>query len=149
MLADVPRWRSIPIARDVPYDELEGYLAEAARAAGWPHEQAMPFLIEGPVHALAWHVVDGARIPEGERGHSAHLAGAVRGRIEGGAPTLVGFYSDHHQGVFTHHDSRMHMHFTDRSRDLCGHVDHVDIAAGSILRIPVPAPDPAAQAAPR
>jgi acetolactate decarboxylase len=136
VLADVPRWRSVRVQQDVPFARLEAHIAEAAQREGWDLEQAVPFLIEGPVRDLEWHVVDGSRLPAGEHGHGAHLASAVRGKIREGTSLLVGFFSRHHQGVFTHHDTQVHVHFLDRERRLCGHVDSVVVAAGSVLKLP-------------
>jgi acetolactate decarboxylase len=136
VVADVPRWRSVRLEQDVPFARLEAHIAEVAQREGWNFEQALPFLVEGPVRELEWHVVDGSRLPPGEHGHGAHLASAVRGKIQSGTPLLVGFFSRHHQGVFTHHDTQVHVHFVDRERRLCGHVDGVVVAAGAVLKVP-------------
>lgn len=136
VLADVPGWVSIPIGDDVAHQDIGDRVAQLARRTGWDGEGALPFLIEGAVRSLSWHVIDGSRMRPGHHGHAAHLESAVRGRIEGGTPMLVGFYSTQHQGVFTHHDTSVHIHFVDRERRLSGHVDDVVVAAGAVLKLP-------------
>ena len=50
--------------------------------------------------------------------------------------TLLGFFSKHHQGVFTHHGENTHFHFVDEEKRLTGHVDAVGIKAGALFKVP-------------
>lgn len=50
--------------------------------------------------------------------------------------TLVGFYSESDQGVFTHMGSKTHIHCALDEPLYTGHVDHVTIPAGTTLRFP-------------
>lgn len=40
---------------------------------------------------------------------------------------IVGFFSTQHKGVFTHHDSYVHMHLITKDESKMGHVDELEI----------------------
>lgn len=132
----VETWTAISIQNDVQFPELGAHVAKSAGDLGWDAKGAMPFLIEGPVSGLAWHVIDGTRIPHGAQGHAAHKDAAVRGQIDTQSATLIGFYSTEHQGVFTHRDSTVHVHFVDKEHQLSGHLDAVIVKKGATLKLP-------------
>ena len=39
---------------------------------------------------------------------------------------IVGFFSTQHKGIFTHHDSYLHLHLITRDRTKMGHLDDVE-----------------------
>jgi acetolactate decarboxylase len=39
---------------------------------------------------------------------------------------IIGFFSTEHQGIFTHHDSFLHMHLITKNEKQMGHLDDVD-----------------------
>ncbi len=135
--AQVPSWRSVKIERAIPFDELDRAIAALAAAAGLPSGEKFPFLVEGEVEGLAWHVIDGKRLAPGAAGHEAHLDASVRARAERTPATLVGFYSESDEGVFTHRGSRTHVHCVVEEPLSSGHVDHVVIPAGTTIRLPI------------
>jgi acetolactate decarboxylase len=49
---------------------------------------------------------------------------------------VSGFYSDKHAGIFTHHDSSVHMHLLTGDRKLSGHLDR--ITPGEKMRLSLP-----------
>lgn len=64
-----------------------------------------------------------------------HKQFAVAGAID--APMIVGFYSRHHAGVFTHHSTRLHMHTVNPTTGHVGHVDALTLGADARLYLPV------------
>ena len=40
---------------------------------------------------------------------------------------IIGFFSTEHQGVFTHHDSFLHMHLITKDESKMGHLDELAI----------------------
>jgi acetolactate decarboxylase len=38
---------------------------------------------------------------------------------------MIGFFSTRHKGVFTHHDSNVHMHLITSDKKTMGHLDEV------------------------
>jgi acetolactate decarboxylase len=137
--ARVPRWQTITLSHDVAWEHFDATLESLATASGLHAAEAFPFIVDGTVRGLEWHVIDGARIPPGASGHAAHHAAAIRHTLDEGTATLVGFYSDHHQGVFTHMDSRTHVHARVPDPSSSGHVEHADIVAGATVRLPAAA----------
>lgn len=68
-------------------------------------------------------------LPEGTVVSSPEEAhqGQVNYTIENEAVEIVGFFSTEHQGVFTHHDSFMHMHLITKDESKMGHLDELEI----------------------
>jgi acetolactate decarboxylase len=137
----VPRWTEIVLARAIPMAALEDTIRSRARATGLPPEGPFAFTITGGVTGLRWHVVDGRKLPAGPSSHEDHAQASVHGSADAVEAELVGFYSDHHHGVFTHHDSGLHMHVWMAESELAAHVDSVGIAAGAVLRLPEARPE--------
>jgi acetolactate decarboxylase len=46
---------------------------------------------------------------------------------------IVGFFSREHQGIFTHHDTFMHLHLLCKSQNLMGHLDAVRFSRMQLL----------------
>lgn len=136
--ASVPAWREVAIDAAIPFDSLAARVAALAAAAGVDVSRPFPFVIEGPMSALEWHVVDGSRLPEGAVGHAAHLAAAVRRRLDHVAAGLVGFHSTAHEGIWTHHGAFTHVHAVIPAAQASGHVDHVVVEPGATLKVPAP-----------
>ncbi|MCA8956631.1 MAG: acetolactate decarboxylase [Planctomycetes bacterium] len=135
--AAVRSWREVVVKRAIRFAELDREIARLAAGAGLRTDQRIPFLIEGAFDDLHWHVIDGRRLRAGGSSHEDHLAAAVRQQRKRATATLIGFYSAHDQGVFTHMGSRTHVHCVVRKPLASGHVDHVDIPAGATIRFPI------------
>jgi len=41
--------------------------------------------------------------------------------------TIIGFFSTEHKGIFTHHDSNIHLHLITKDESKMGHLDEVEI----------------------
>jgi alpha-acetolactate decarboxylase len=137
VVSHVTGWHDIPVMRAIPIQALQETLAARATLLGLPRSGPFPFLIEGPVTGLRWHVADGRLLARGPSSHEAHLKASVHGARDSISVTLVGFYSDHHQGVFTHHDSQVHMHVLLAAEAIAAHVDSVCVSPGAVLRLPI------------
>jgi len=83
-------------------------------------------------------VIDGSQLPKGKATHEDHEKAAVNGKLVGGNPIIVGFYSNHHAGVITHGGVRLHVHVIDEARKVSGHVDDALIGAGAVVSFPAP-----------
>jgi len=134
--ARVPSWRTVPVDAPISLDALEDTLAARATALGLQKGGPFPFLVQGGLHDLRWHVVDGSRIPPGPSDHQTHMKAAVRGARDTVTATLLGFYSDHHVGVLLHHDRDVHVHVLLPPDGIAAHVDGVTLDAGAVLRLP-------------
>ena len=135
--AAVPAWRTVSTRHPIRFEEFDKEIAALATAAGMDLDTRFPFLIEGEVEDLQWHVIDGARLAAGGTSHEDHRATAANAELARASATLVGFYSRSDQGVFTHMGSNTHIHCVLGAPLASGHVDHVVIPEGTTVRFPV------------
>ena len=133
--ADVASWRELKTEKVIPFEELDTAIAALAAKAGIPKGERFPFLVEGELDVV-WHVIDGKRLAPGATGHQAHLDASVLEAATRSRATLVGFYSENDEGVFTHHGSKTHVHCVIAAPLASGHVDHVTIPAGTTVKVP-------------
>lgn len=148
--ARVPAWAEVTVQTDMNQVQLESFVREQATAHGLSLEQPFLFRVDGRFPHLMWHVVTGEP-PAGEHrphgGHGAMMAGSHANRASGmkvfhapGATgQLVGVYSGAGlEGVVSHAGERFHVHYVDSGATVSGHVDRYAVAAGAILKLPVP-----------
>lgn len=116
---------------------LEDYLPVAAAAQGIDTSAPFPFLLRGAVSRASWHVVDW---PLGDTVHSheKHQRSGAWGIIEGLELDILGFYSQKHRSIFTHHSSAVHMHFRSQNGALAGHLDK--LLPGPAMELCLPRP---------
>jgi acetolactate decarboxylase len=126
----VAQWQRVTIGEDIAFAQLDRRIEELAVAAGIDVARPFPFLVEGQVDAR-WHVLTGPPAP-GDSPHD-HTRNAVLGTLKAKA-TVVGFFSKHHQGVFTHAGHAVHAHVVDPASSLSAHADELAIRAGSVIR---------------
>lgn len=134
--ADVPRWQRVVLEEPIDFADLDDAIGRLAQAAGMDLETRFPFVLEGTFENLEWHVVDGSRLAAGGSSHQDHLAAAVRARRDRTTATLIGFYSQHDERVFTHMGSKTHVHCVVTDPVAAGHVDRVRVPAGATVMFP-------------
>ena len=86
-----------------------------------------PFMLIGKP-SLDYHVIN-FDVENGD--FSKHKEGAFNGSLANEDVTILGFYSENAKGIYTHHDSNMHMHVVNADQTVMGHVDQIDLADGS------------------
>jgi len=134
--ANVARWTSFPLKRSVAdVRELQRAIEELATENGYDLTVPFPFRITGTFTELTTHIVTP---------RSADIPGYIPGKnqesytfreIKG---EMLGFYSQYHQRIYTHHDSYIHFHFINDKHTIMGHVDKLFVDH-SKLRISLPA----------
>jgi len=134
--AEVGSWQNVTIGETLSFAELDGEIARLAAQAGIPAGTRFPFLLEGHFRDMQWHVIDGTKRKGGGTTPEDHFAGSIRASIPSAEATLVGFYSEADQGIFTHRGLNTHMHCVFTSPPSTGHVDHVVVPAGTVLKLP-------------
>lgn len=135
--AEVSDWAQVAVPDTVDtYIALETFIAQAAAKKGLDTEAPFPFLLKGQPAMVDWHVIDW---PEGdtEHTHEKHQRSGPHGTLQQGSMDILGFYSKHHTGVFTHHTTNMHLHFRTHDGRLVGHIDNLEPAGGMKLFLPV------------
>lgn len=114
-------WEVTDLPQDVKSaDSLEKYINDRAQ------ETDLPFIFKltGRVESAVIHVQN---LPEGSTVSSPAEAhqGQVNYQIKDRDVEIVGFYSRNHQGIFTHHDSFVHLHLITADEAMMGHLDEV------------------------
>jgi acetolactate decarboxylase len=114
--------------------QLETYLNETTQNVKRP----FVFRLKGPIQQAAIHIQN---LPAGTKVSSPAEAhqGQVNYSLSKQQVDMVGFYSTGHKGVFTHHDSNMHLHLISADRKQMGHLDSLVIDSGA-MRLLLPQP---------
>ena len=134
--AQIPAWTEITIPASVKTKvALEEFVQVSAMDKGLDMGKPFPFLIEGEISSLDWHVIDW---PKGDtlHTHEKHKISGLNGTTKDKEVEIVGFFSLHHKGVFTHHTTNVHMHFQTEDRSLAGHVDDLQLGNDTKLKLP-------------
>lgn len=134
--ASVDKWKSISIPDNiVNYEQLEDYIKKSAEENNININKPFPFLIEGTAKSFDWHVINW-KDGDTEHSHQKHINSGLHGTIENREVDLLGFYSDSHHAIFTHHTTNMHIHVKTNDNKIAGHVDGLILGAGMILKLP-------------
>ena len=111
---------------------LSNIIQEIAASIGYTHTDVFPFLIRAKATAI-YHIMDWKsgflHTPEN------HRKFAYNDSVKNQPVTLLGFYSDHHKGVFTHQKSNMHIHIL-TSGHIVGHLDKIYSLTDITLSLP-------------
>ena len=134
--ASVAKWKSYDIPADVnSYKEIEKYIKETAEKNGINTGEPFPFLMEGVVRWFDWHIVNW-KMGDMEHSHRKHIYSGFNGKMFDQDINILGFYSDSHKGIFTHHTSNTHLHFMMKDGTNAGHVDDIRVEEKVVLKLP-------------
>ena len=95
------------------------------------YKRPFVFKLKGQVDNAEIHIQN---LPQGRKVSSPEEAhqGQRNYTLENIEVEIVGFFSTEHKGVFTHHDSNVHMHLITTDRKKMGHLDNVLFGNGNI-----------------
>ncbi len=131
VFSQIDKWDTLTIEGD---DDLELLVSSTLKERG--ALTPTPFIVIGEPELVNYHIINLDPMSEDK---SDHKAGSFTDTVENRAVTLLGFYADDAQGVYTHHDSKIHVHYVDGSSLLNGHVDEVKLGNNEFkLLIPKP-----------
>lgn len=122
----VSKWRPVRINTVVNnYAELEKFIETTAKANLYNTDKPFAFKIDVIPAKAEFHVIDW-------RENSAHTMEnhkqfAYSGQVLNKKVVMLGFYSTHHQSIFTHHTSSMHIHLLNEETNTVGHLDNIQI----------------------
>lgn len=125
--ATVKEWRPYPITENMDTNELTAFVKTIAKDNQL--EDPFPFIIKGIAKQVNWHIVNG-NSGSANASHDDHAASGFSREWKMTPIEILGFYSETHQGVFTHHDQDSHMHFKTQDGSAAGHVDDLQIEKG-------------------
>lgn len=133
--AQVGEWKEIELPAIVKSTkDIEQYLT-----LNYSNENApYVFKLKGKIKKALIHIQnlpDRSVVTSPKEAHQ----GQVNYLIENEEVEIIGFYSTSHKGIFTHHDTNIHMHLITSDKSKMGHLDEVEINAGQmILYLPLP-----------
>jgi len=89
------------------------------------------FRLTGKISKATIHVVNlppGSAVSSPDEAHQ----GQVNYELVGDDVETLGFFSRRHKGIFTHHDTNMHLHLITRDKSMMGHVDKLEFDHGAM-----------------
>jgi acetolactate decarboxylase len=119
--AQVTDWQETQLPDTVrSIQQLEEYLIDRVNNRKDP----FPFKLTGTIDSAFIHVQN---LPPGTNVSSPKEAhqGQTNYRLGSQEVSIIGFYSQKHQGIFTHHDSYLHLHLITEDESQMGHLDRV------------------------
>ncbi|TAJ47385.1 MAG: hypothetical protein EPO58_15920 [Chitinophagaceae bacterium] len=132
----VENWKVVEVQANVSsHAELEAVVASTAKKNGYDTTVPFVFKIEANPKLAAYHIIDWVK---GEN-HTMenHKQFAYSGKIENSNVILLGFYSDHHHSIFTHHTTNMHVHVLDSKTKQVGHLDDFQSLKNFKIYLPI------------
>jgi len=129
-------WESIKLASPLNLPQIDDAIKQAATKYGIDTDRPFPFLIKGSVKSARYHVMNRTDSAPPTPGPNAHEQAKVRYSIKDTQVELLGFYSEHHQGIFTHHSSFVHMHVKTPDDKVAGHLEELQLEPGALLLLP-------------
>jgi acetolactate decarboxylase len=108
--------------------DLEQFIDEKTK----DRKRPFVFKLSGQIAGGIIHVQN---LPKGTKVSSPKEAhqGQVDYKLGKEEVDIVGFFSTTHQGIFTHHDSYLHMHLITKEESLMGHLDEVEFTDMSLF----------------
>lgn len=116
-------WKEIAIPAGVKgIQELETFIDQKSA----DQKRPFAFKLSGKVSGATIHVQN---LPKGTKVSSPAEAhqGQISYDLKDEEAEIIGFFSTEHQGIFTHHDSYMHMHLITADERKMGHLDKLEI----------------------
>ena len=104
--------------------QLEAFIVEVSQGMPAP----FAFKLVGEISSGIIHIqnlADGSVVTSPKEAH----AGQTNYTLGQESVKVVGFYSQEHKAVFTHHDTFLHLHLITADEQKMGHLDEVDFGA--------------------
>ena len=126
--ANVTEWKEFALPDNVlNIKDLEEHIDQNTRE----YKRPFVFKLIGNVSNADIHLQN---LPKGTKVSSPDEAhqGQTNYKLENEEVEIVGFFSTEHKGIFTHHDSFLHMHLITRDKKQMGHLDNVEFKKGKM-----------------
>ncbi|WP_241461418.1 acetolactate decarboxylase [Aquimarina macrocephali] len=121
--ANINEWKEIELPSNITTtQDLEKFINERTI----DNKRPFAFKLIGNVYKAIIHVQN---LPEGTKVSSPDEAhqGQTNYELKNEETEIVGFFSTKHKGIFTHHDSYLHMHLITKDESKMGHLDELEI----------------------
>ncbi len=141
------KWQDMLIPNTVKgYVDLQQFVKAQAQATGIDVTKPFPFLLSGTPVEIKWHInvdrTDGKPITKELFTKSKQPFVAKNEPVD-----IIGFYAEHHAGVFlpsskpafmegTDAQNVIHIHLISKTGKAAGHIDNITLGEGMMLRLP-------------
>lgn len=120
--ANVNKWNEVELPSNVKsIKDLETYIDNQSKTMKRP----FAFKLIGTVSKAIIHIQNLPKNTKVTSPKEAHQ-GQTNYNLSDEAVEIIGFFSTEHQGIFTHHDSFLHMHLITKDETKMGHLDDVE-----------------------
>ncbi len=123
--ANVNKWEEIELPQSIrTIKDVEKYIDEKTIK----NKRPFAFKLIGNISKAVIHIQN---LPEGTKVSSPDEAHQVQTNyvLKNEDVEVIGFFSTEHKGVFTHHDSYIHLHLITKDEQKMGHLDELEINA--------------------
>lgn len=123
--ANVNKWEEIELPQSIrTIKDVEKYIDEKTIK----NKRPFAFKLIGSISKAVIHIQN---LPEGTKVSSPDEAhqGQTNYVLKNEDVEVIGFFSTEHKGVFTHHDSYIHLHLITKDEQKMGHLDELEINA--------------------
>ena len=138
--ATVEAWQKMPIPKEIDsLEKLEEFVLGAAKKVNLDLTKPFPFLVTGTPKLLKYHVIwktDSLPHTKALHEQAKHIFEMKDQEVQ-----MIGFYSDSHHGIFTHHDSNVHVHARSTDGKAAGHVEALTLGENMQLHLPAAGKD--------
>ena len=121
--AYVRNWKAIEWKGTITSEEqLQQVIEQVAKEHGLDTEEAFPFRVIAEFKQINYHIISK---PADEETHNHELHNKAKKQFvtKDVRGELLGFFSKHHEGVFTHRRHWIHTHFVAENKQQTGHVE--------------------------
>lgn len=134
--ANVSEWEAFEFSGDITaLEDIQNKVATIAQKNGYDTKEPFPFKIIGSFDSLTTHIVT-PRSADVE-GYREDFKQQVF-LFNNSSGSLLGFYSEKHQGIFTSSKSYIHVHYLSSDQTFMGHLDKINTAVKALtLFLPV------------
>lgn len=123
--ADVPKWDTIYMQQKITsMQHLQNAITLAAFNHGIDTNSAFPFLLYASIKEGSGHIMYKDTLVKTINTDALKAAKHIA-KCSNQQAQMLGFYSQHHQTIFTHHDSFLHIHYQLLKKDEAGHLEEV------------------------
>jgi acetolactate decarboxylase len=132
----VSDWQAVAIKDAISDNSISNQIQALAQANGVATDKPFVFLVKGRAKKALFHVLnktDGLS-PDGTT--QQHEKAKVKFQLSDQPVEILGFYSEHHKGVFTRRDSFVHLHLKTPDSKQAGHLETFELEPGSTVYLP-------------
>lgn len=121
--ANVTEWNEIELASNIKsIKDIENLVDQKTI----DFKRPFAFKLTGRISKAIIHIQNLPKGTEVSSPKEAHV-GQTNYDLKNEEVIIIGFFSTEHKGVFTHHDSNIHLHLITKDEDKMGHLDEVEI----------------------